>query len=300
MKPGSYRTVKIGSARRLLAYADNLPTVKRPQWWLFRGTSQPFRLKTSLERALEDAGVSLAAAGEIEQQMLKEFKRRAHSYIHPLPNRGDVLGWLGLMQHHGAPTRLLDWTYSFYVAAFFALAEAISLPATKRRPAVVWALYRDEFKLAPQAPDANAAYEREAAKSSWQDDVGRADSDNIYDGINGYLVNVMEKPQPSVWAINAFALNERLSVQKGVFVCPGDVTIPFEENLQAGRPTPAKLIRFELSTSPRARTEMLQALDRMNINNTSLFPGLDGFARSLKQLPWVRFRLRPFRPSHQK
>ncbi len=134
MNPGSYRSVGIGSARRLLAYADDLPTVKRPQWWLFRGTSQPFPLQTSLERALADAGVDLARATDIEQQMLKEFKRRAHHYVNALPNRGDVLGWLALMQHHGAPTRLLDWTYSFYVAAFFALAEAISLPAKKRKP----------------------------------------------------------------------------------------------------------------------------------------------------------------------
>jgi hypothetical protein len=300
MKPGSYRNVRIGSARRLLVYADDLPKVKRPQWWLFRGTSQPFPLQTSLERALTDAGVSLSGASDFEQQMLKEFKRRAHHHVNPLPNHGDVLGWLALMQHYGAPTRLLDWTYSFYVAAFFALAEAISLPAKRRRPAVVWALYRDEFKLGQQAPDANAAYEREAGRSSWQDDVGRADADNIYDGINGYLVSVMETPQPSVWAINTFVLNERLSVQKGVFLCPGDVTIPFEDNLRAGHPTPAKLVRFELSTTPRARRDMLQALDRMNINNTSLFPGLDGFARSLRQLPWVRFRLRPFWPSHQK
>jgi hypothetical protein len=274
--------------------------VNKPQWWLFRGTSQPFPLQTSLERTLADAGVSLSEASGIERQMLKEFKRRAHHYVNPLPKRGDVLGWLALMQHYGAPTRLLDWTYSFYVAAFFALAEATSLPARRRKPAVVWALYRDEFKLAAQAPDANAAYERGANRSSWQEDVGRADSDNIYDGINEYLVSVMDKPEPSVWSINAFALNERLSVQKGVFLCPGDITIPFEKNLLAGGPNPEKLLRFEISTTPRARRDMLQALDRMNINSTSLFPGLDGFARSLKLLPWMRYRLRPSVPSHQK
>ena len=30
---------------------------------------------------------------------------------------------------------------------------------------------------------------------------------------------------------NPFRLNERLTIQKGVFMCPGNVTVPFEENL---------------------------------------------------------------------
>src|SRR5439155_228450 len=95
-----------------------------PQPVGFYMLSSSFVLQTSLERALDDAGVSLEAAVGIEQQMRKEFKLRAHYYINHLPNRGGVLSWLALMQHYGAPTRLLDWTYSFYVAAFFPLAEA--------------------------------------------------------------------------------------------------------------------------------------------------------------------------------
>src|SRR5438093_2893211 len=35
-----------------------------------------------------------------------------------------TLEWLALMQHYGAPTRLLDFTYSFWIALFFAFEEA--------------------------------------------------------------------------------------------------------------------------------------------------------------------------------
>jgi hypothetical protein len=45
------------------------------------------------------------------------------------------LEWLALMRHYGAPTRLLDWTYSLYVALFFSLAES-----NVKKPATVWAL----------------------------------------------------------------------------------------------------------------------------------------------------------------
>ena len=282
-----------------MAFAEHLPETERPQWWMFRGTAKPCGLKTSLERALTDAGVPLSDAPDLERQMLKEFKRRAHFYLHDLPSDGDVLGWLALMQHHGAPTRLLDWTYSFYVAAFFALAEAISFPEADRQPAIVWALYRDAFKLASQAPHANRAYESATAGRHWREDLGRSDGDIIYDGINAYLRSVMETPELSVWAINPFRLNERLSVQKGVFLCPGHIGMPFEDNLLENTASPSNLIRFELSTTPDARREMLEVLDSMNIGNTSLFPGIDGFARSLRQTAWVRYRLRPAKPTHQ-
>jgi FRG domain len=200
----TYGSVTIDGARAMLAYADNLPSTKAPQWWMFRGTSKPYPLQTSLERALQGADIALADGRDIERQMLQEFKRRAHFYVSPLPNEGDILGWLALMQHYGAPTRLLDWTYSFYVAAFFALSDAVSFPLVARQPAIVWAIYRDAYKLAPQAPQANAAYERAIKDRSSKKDVGRPDGDYLYDGINAYLLSLMENPEPSVWAINAF------------------------------------------------------------------------------------------------
>ncbi len=299
MTPGSFKRVQVAHVDGLLGYAQTLPSQEPQYRWLFRGMPRDFQLQTSLEGVLVDAGISLTEAPEIERKLLKEFKRRAHFYASPLPSDGDVLGWLALMQHYGAPTRLLDWTYSFFVAAFFALRDAVSNPPEKREPAVVWALFRDAFKLGVQAPAAKAAYDEAAGKSTWQADMGRADSDNIYDGINAYVLHVMEHPTRSVWAVNAFRLNERLSVQQGVFLCPGDLTASFEDNLIAGGPTLENLVCFELSTETGARGEMLAALHRMNINNASLFPGLDGFARSLKQAPWIGGKLRPNLPSHR-
>ena len=62
--------------------------------------------------------------------------RNAHAYLeaHHMPR--DTVEWMALMQHHGAPTRLLDWSTSPYVAAFFALEEAVDPTAT----CAIWAI----------------------------------------------------------------------------------------------------------------------------------------------------------------
>ena len=55
--------------------------------------------------------------------MLDDFQRAAHHYESNLPPGGQVVDWFTLMQHHGAPTRMLDWTRSPYVALYFAMKE---------------------------------------------------------------------------------------------------------------------------------------------------------------------------------
>ncbi len=57
-------------------------------------------------------------AGEI--QAFKRFKRHARPLMAAQPQPADDWEWLALAQHHGLPTRLLDWTENPLVAAYFA------------------------------------------------------------------------------------------------------------------------------------------------------------------------------------
>ena len=108
---------------------------------------------------------------------------------------------------------------------------------------------------------------------------------------------------------NPLWMNERLIVQQGVFLCPGDISASFQKNLCElsenipdlkpwykeeglnGLPklnvdnvvNESNLIKIIMPMGREILLDLLDKLQRMNITEATLFPGLDGFARSLKQ-----------------
>lgn len=123
-----------------------LDTHFRERKWMFRGHGRSdWLLQTSLERAAVRTvkgpgdppliGPLAMMPHELELNLLLQFQRRAHHYISNPPRDTEVVDWLALMQHHGVPTRLLDWTFSPYVALYFAVENS-----TRDTDCAVWAV----------------------------------------------------------------------------------------------------------------------------------------------------------------
>src|ERR1017187_2570388 len=102
--------------------------------WAFRGHHREvWPLASAMSRYFSNFKIDRRAWPQQEARILRVFKRKAHQFLEQPPEPDDDFQWLALMQHHGAPTRLLDFTWSPYGAAFFALERATG-------DAAVWAL----------------------------------------------------------------------------------------------------------------------------------------------------------------
>jgi len=113
--------------------------------WVFRGHSNAkFELIPSVGRAKHTA----KSRERYEQSLFDIFKREAKAYSDVLPTNN--WEWLSLAQHHGLPTRMLDWSYNPLVALYFAVeadddsnGKLFALRAVRRK----YVLPRSPFQI---------------------------------------------------------------------------------------------------------------------------------------------------------
>jgi FRG domain len=211
--------------------------------WLFRGQRNPkWELETSLERASRRCDVEQT---RYEKAIVREFQRHARSFLSHshVPKETDTLEWLALMQHYGAPTRLLDFTYSFWIALFFAFEEA------EKDCSVV-------------------ALDPSSCGSNKEKNFNLILQQNIEVGSNA---------DDYLYADVPFFTNERLAIQKGVFVFSLNLRRRFHGLLIENRKVVVQLtIPAQLFSAIRTK------LNDFNCNSRVLFPGIDGYARYYK------------------
>ena len=248
-----------GFARLLNTFQDGA--------WIYRGQSQDWPLKTTLERRLDDWGIKLSSGPGVERQLIRKFRRRFQgTELDDVIN--DKLFCLALMQHHGAPTRLLDCTYSPFVAAQLAVKGGQTIKNGERAAHVIWC-FRAEW-LKNQAGSKVGRGKVQARNKARND----CSFDKLYQN---------KEDEKFVLHDNPWRLNERLSIQQGIFLCPATVGSSFLSNLMLmdawySRDNICKIV---LDLELGKLIQFGRMLKRMNISSAALFPGLDGFSRSL-------------------
>src|SRR3990167_8342718 len=111
--------------------------------WVYRGhTEDRHKLATTLERAREYFDIKWSDLPGIEEQLIRNFRRRFQGERDEELYK-DKLYCISLMQHHGAPTRLLDFTWSPYVGVFFALENSKNPPYKPEDMPVLWCINID-------------------------------------------------------------------------------------------------------------------------------------------------------------
>jgi hypothetical protein len=249
--------------------------------WIFRGVPDAeWSLRTSLER------LAPSDPHALERQLLIEFQRKARGYLDAnfVPSEDNVFRWWALMQHYNAPTRLLDWTHSFYIACFFAFEPQ----PDHDKPRALWAA-RISWLQTELAEQLVVARERQGKFAGLQDVekkralVHRRTMDAILTGQQG-LVNrfFLDNPCLGVLPVEPWLYDARQAAQQSIFLCPADGTKSFTANIQACRDPQSGqgLLKVQLDYS--IRRDALRDLQRMNVTASTLFPGLDGLGRSLQ------------------
>ena len=241
---------------------------------LFADSWQPHLQRFRSTRAYRGVGrahhalqTGLARLGDdpraLEPHLLRNFIKYAEE--RPDARHDSVWHWLALAQHHGLPSRLLDWTYSPLVALHFVTESAHAF----EDDGVVWCV------------DYHAARARLPAKL--RQVLERESSDVFTPELLAAAVESLETlraiaPEPALVFLEPPSLDQRIVTQYALF----SFLTHAEADMQAWATAHPDLCHRVIIPAG-IKWEVRDKLDQSNISERVLYPGLDGLCRWLRR-----------------
>lgn len=224
-------------------------------------------LVSSLERTFSASKVNDSQRDDREQQALSYFRAHAAGYLGWTPPERDITSWLVTMQHYGCPTRLLDWTESPFVAAYFAYSD---MPEGQTKPAALWQydarLAMNALQRQPEGTGLDFPRPRDTETSAgpWPDELNTL--------VRNHIKTKSSIPLP----ISPVRPDARMTAQQTI--------LTVDARLEGGVPyplkTPAHLpLVYKINLPSEWRREVLRTLALMGITAASLFPDTAGVAQ---------------------
>ncbi|HRE40357.1 MAG TPA: FRG domain-containing protein [Ignavibacteria bacterium] len=224
--------------------------------YVYRGLSDSeYKLKSTLIRLGGDYS-------ELEGHLLRNFRKYAHRS--PAPG-SSVWNWLAVAQHHGLPTRLLDWTYSPYVALHFATANVFKYDIE----GVIWCVnYVRSNEFLPLK-----------LKRELKEEGSNIFTPEMLEQVCKALKDFKKLTRKKfVLFLEPPALDERIINQHALFSLMSDSKAIMDEWLIKN-----PKLYFRIIIPPELKWEIRDKLDQVNITERVLFPGLDGLSYWLRR-----------------
>lgn len=261
--------------------------------FIFRGQiNELWNLSTSLERLVHRHHPNLYDKYILpiyEREMIKEFQWKYPLYSTSSIDHKNIIEWLAIMQHYGSATRLLDFSYSIFVAIYMAVIDTSG-------NGVLWAVNKIPINF--------SVFEK-YRKVKGKNRVGKDELKKftLEEANNIILNHSFEKNlKKELYIIEPQICNERLSRQQGLFLMPSDITCSFEDCLHTYLETNisirmdfSELIEYsrqnkysqedimvmKIIIPSELSFRILKHLRAMNVTSEILFPGIDGLAKSV-------------------
>lgn len=270
--------------------------------FVYRGqANSEWKISSSLERLINHhyplRQILIYSLSSFERDMLNEFKWKYPIYEKlNIPKDDEIIEWFAIMQHYGCATRMVDFTYSPYVALFMALDNS------EEEYCSIWCLNKiicmDPFskELQSQTGERHLCSKAECNEYIYNK-ANEVLLDSIHEGASANL-------NRRIYLVRPHRINERLNRQQGLFAIPEDGDASFEANMypllnnQKAESIPFKDL-IEYSYSPEGifgaidyalikinipkdfKYDITKFLSQVNITAETMYPGLEGLAKSI-------------------